>query len=85
MDPLRPTWGLWYWPAFLIVTSLAFLPAEVTALFTNSVNTLSDYSWFELSVDPHLTRHTIAWAFSLIVWLLFVTVITGHIWFRSPG
>ena len=85
VSALRPTWGRLYWPLALAATSLLFFPAELTALFTNSVNTLSDYSWYELHVSPGFTVHTIAWYASFISWLLFVAVITGHIWFRAPG
>ena len=82
---MRPTWGLHYWPVFLIAVSVAFLIPEFIALLTNSVNTLSDYSWFQLGISPHLSRHTIAAWLSLAGWLAFVAVITGHIWFRTPG
>jgi hypothetical protein len=59
------TWGLWYWPTGLVITSLLFFPAEVYALFTNSLNTLSDYSYYELHMQTATGRitniHTIAW------------------------
>ena len=79
------TWGGWYWPAGLSIASLLFVPAEIFALLTNSANTLSDYCWAELHVNPHLTVHTSAWWASIVAWVLFVAVITGHIWFRAPG
>lgn len=83
------TWGLWYWPMGLIITSLLFLPAEIFALATNSLNTLSDYSYYELHMQTAAGRitniHTIAWWGSLVAWLLFVVVITGHIWLRNPA
>lgn len=83
------TWGLWYWPTGLIITSLLFLPAEIFALATNSLNTLSDYSYYELHMQTAAGRitniHTVAWWGSLIAWLLFVVVITGHIWLRNPS
>lgn len=83
---MRPTWGLLYWPFFMSTVSLLFLPAELIALFTNSVNTLSDYSWYELGVNGRMIpSHPIPWGLSFIGWVLFVVVITGHIWFRSPG
>ena len=85
----RITWGLWYWPAGLIAVSLLFVPAELFALATNSLNTLSDYSYYELGMQTALGRfalhHTVAWWASLVAWLLFVVVITGHIWWRQPG
>lgn len=78
-----PTWGREYWPVFLIVTSLLFLAGELTALATNARNTLSDYSWFELHLRPGISVHSMAWYLSFTGWLLFVVVITWHIWFRS--
>ena len=81
-----PTWGLIYWPTFLTVTGLLFLPAELFALFFNQVqNTLSDYCWHELDVTRALTfdAHGVAWWVSLIMWVMFVVAITLHIWYRS--
>ena len=82
-----PTWGLIYWPIGMVIVSLIFLPAELYALFTNSANTLSDYSWHELGIDKavHVSYHTLAWYLSIISWALFVIIITGHIWFRTPS
>lgn len=74
------TWGGFYWPYWIILTSLTFGVPEVIALFTNYMNTLSEYAWHELNVSPHVTVHTIAWYASIIIWLLFVVVITAHIW-----
>lgn len=79
------TWGKEYWPIFLIVVSVLFAVPELYALFTNVLNTLSDYSWFELHVRPGINRHTIAWWISLSAWAVFAVVITGHIWFRNPS
>jgi hypothetical protein len=82
---LEPTWGGYYWPFFLIVASLLFLVPELIALFTNATNTLSDYSWRELNVRGglHFDQHTAAWGISLAAWLVFVIVITLHIWWKS--
>ena len=53
-----PTWGSVYWPWYLITASAAFLAAEVFALFTNSANTLSDFSWYELGITGTIgARH----------------------------
>ena len=76
------TWGKYYWPFYLILLSLLFLVPELIALFTNYMNTLSQYTWAELNVNPHISAHTIAWYLSLSGWVLFVIVITLHIWFR---
>lgn len=80
-----PTWGLVYWPVGLTALSLLFLPAELIALFTNPANTLSDYCWHELNVTRAFTfdAHGVAWWASFASWLLFVIVITMHIWFRA--
>jgi len=78
-------WGNWYWPRGLIVVFVAFAVPELYALFTNVQNTLSDYCWRELNVNVAWGHgvHTAAWWFSLVMWLTFVAVITGHIWWRS--
>jgi hypothetical protein len=80
-----PTWGLTYWPIFLIAGSAWFIIGESLALATNAKNTLSDYSWYELHIQPGITQHTVAWYFSLIAWVLFAVLITGHIWLRNPS
>jgi hypothetical protein len=78
-------WGLHYWPGYLTVASLFFLVPELFALATNPANTLSDYCWHELDVTRALefTMHSVAWYASLAAWIVFVLVITLHIWFRS--
>lgn len=76
------TWGRLYWPFFIIVTSALFLGPELIATFTNRANTLSEYAWAELRVSG-LAIHDIAWYISIVAWLLFVVVITAHIWWRS--
>lgn len=77
------TWGKYYWPYFFILVSVIFLVPELIALFSNPANTLSDYSWQELHVTGYVRIHTLAWWLSLIGWLLFVVVITAHIWWRK--
>jgi type II secretory pathway component PulF len=76
------TWGKYYWPYFLILTSVIFLVPEIVALFTNVTNTLSWYARHMLNVSAHMTVHTLAWYISLTAWILFVIVITGHIWWN---
>jgi hypothetical protein len=81
-----PTWGLIYWPFWIILVSVAFLPVEIFALITGQAqNTLSDYCWHELDVTRALTfsAHGVAWWASLIIWGFFVVAITLHIWYRS--
>lgn len=85
---MRATWGNYYWPYFLILTSATFGIPELIALFTNVANTLSDYSRLQLHVGTAFAGqvHTLAWWGSLAAWLLFAVVITVHIWFvRFPG
>jgi hypothetical protein len=81
----RPTWGSDYWPWFLLGAGLAFLIPEVIAFFTNSANTLSDFSWYELGISGRINHHTVYWWVSLAAWWVFVGVISAHIWFRTPG
>jgi hypothetical protein len=81
-----PTWGLIYWPTYLMISLSLFLPVEVYALVTNQAqNTLSDYCWHELDVTKALaiSGHGMAWWCSLILWGFFVVAITLHIWYRS--
>lgn len=80
------TWGLWYWPTWIMVCSVTFLPTEIYALVTNQVSdTLSDYCWHELDVTRAFTfnAHGVAWWLSLIMWGFFVVAITLHIWYRA--
>lgn len=87
------TWGNWYWPTALIIVSsvagLLFFPAETYAFFTNTGNTLSDFSRYELGLQTAFggsTRlHTVSWWVSFLVWDAFVIWITGHIWFLQWG
>ena len=82
---MRPTWGLYYWPYWMTLTALTFGVPELIALFTNTLNTLSDYSWYELGINARVSPSHPAWFLSFTAWILFVVVITGHIWFRTPG
>jgi hypothetical protein len=80
------TWGKWWWPIFLIVTSLAFLVPELIALVTNFRNTLSDYARYELNVTTPtqgFTTHTAAWLLSLGVWLVVAFWLTWHVWWAK--
>lgn len=79
------TWGLFYWPKFLIAGSMFFLLPELFALITNASNTLSDYCWRELNVNVTFGegQHSVAWWASLASWLVFTIIITLHIWWRS--
>lgn len=85
------TWGRYYWPIVLISGSsligcLVGIP-ELIALATNPANTLSDYAHFELNVTTGTVAngiHTVAWWASLVIWLLFVVIITWHIWWAGP-
>ena len=79
-------WGKIYWPIALTVASvIMFGIPELIALFTNPANTLSDYSWSELNVTVAYGHgiHTVAWWASIVVWFVFVVVITIHIWWRG--
>jgi hypothetical protein len=75
------TWGIHYWPWYLITAALAFIIPEGIALFTNHQNTLSDYAWQELDIRGNF-HHTLAWGLSQAAWVMFAVVITFHIWYR---
>ena len=77
------TWGKYYWPIALIFSTIGlFGIPELIALATNWHNTLTQYSWTELHING-VPIHGIAWWSSLLVWLLFVVVITIHIWWKG--
>lgn len=79
------TWGRWYWSAYLIAGSVAFLGPEIYALFTNFKNTLSDYARFQLDVttpQQPFTSHSAAWLLSLGAWLVVAFWLTFHVWFE---
>lgn len=84
---MRATWGTYYWPYFLILVSVEFGVPELIALGTNVANTLSDYARLQLHVGTAFAGsvHTVAWWASLIAWLLFVVVITDHVWWARFG
>jgi hypothetical protein len=79
------TWGLRYWPAFLVAVSIAFLLPETFAFFTNHNNTLSDYAWHELGFSGKTGLRGFADWFSFIAWSVGVVVLTAHIWFKVPS
>ena len=80
-----PTWGLLYWPLFLVAVSALFAGPELFALFTNHANTLSDFSRYEIGITGRTVHPGVpAWWISQTAWLLFVVVITGHIWYLTP-
>jgi hypothetical protein len=77
--------GRLYWPIWLTLCGVSFAIPELWALATNQTNTLSDYCWNELHVTRALefTIHSVAWYSSFFAWLIFVIIITLHIWYRS--
>jgi hypothetical protein len=81
------TWGKVYWPTYLILLATLFAIPELIALATNYANTLSDYAHLELNVTTATVArgiHTVAWYVSLVGWLVFVVIITWHIWWAGP-
>jgi hypothetical protein len=76
------TWGRVWWPVWIILTTCLFLGPEIYALVTNYRNTLSQYAWTELNVNPHIHVHTIAWFLSLAGFVLAVIVLIAHIWYH---
>lgn len=84
---IKTAWGNFYWPYWLILTSLTFIVPELLAVFTNAANTLTRYTHIQLSVTTATVNahiHTVAWYVSLIGWLVFVVLITIHIWWAGP-
>lgn len=86
------TWGMKYWPWFLLVTTAQILfgfgVPETIALVQGAHkpssgvdNTLSHYARYELNVSAHMTIHTVTWWFTLVVFLAFVVFAVSHIWF----
>jgi hypothetical protein len=75
-------WGYTYWPvALLVAIAGLFGIPELIALFTNRGNTLSEYAWHELYIGSFPAHSAARWV-SLVVWLIFVVIITLHIWWR---
>lgn len=42
---MTPTWGVWYWPVFVVTGLTAFLVPEIIGLCTNWHNTFSAAIW----------------------------------------
>jgi hypothetical protein len=82
---MKPTWGLLYWPAFIYAVAILFLGPEVYAFFTNDRNTLSDFAWYELGISGTIDYHHPAWWISLIATVVFLGMLIGHIWFKTPS
>ena len=78
-----PGWGAWYWPTWMIVLLVGFLPAEIYALVVNWRDTLSNWVWTALKITGH--ESMTAWnATDYLVfgaWLVLVTWLTGHFFF----
>lgn len=78
------TWGRWYWPLFLVASLLLLLIPEIYALVTNYHNSLSYWVWTSLRVnqgapiDSWTAPHYLAAG----VYLVVVTWLTGHLFFR---
>lgn len=78
------TWGLWYWPAFILTTLVLFAPAETYALMTNPQNTLSDFAWREFGFPQSgdSLMFTAAWYFSFAGYIAITVFLGIHIWFE---
>ncbi len=77
------TWGLTYWPAFILAVVLSFGVAETIALITNTRNTLSWFAWRELGVplNGSTPLFTAAWYFSFALYIVVAVFLGIHIWF----
>lgn len=80
---MRATWGVWYWPSWFAFTLLTLLGPEVYALFTNVYNTQSYWVWGQLEIQPVPTGPWTAAHFIVFgLWLVMMTWLTGHYFFR---
>jgi hypothetical protein len=80
---VKATWGLVYWPAFIITVVLMFGIPETIGLVTNTRNTLSWFAWREFGVPNSysMPAFTAAWYFSFALYLVIVVFLGIHIWF----
>jgi len=83
--PLSPevTWGRWYWPLWLTVTTVTLMGPEVFALTEHAKNTLSEWVWEQLSVPaeqqlPWTAAHYLIFG----AWLTVISWLTWHFFFR---
>lgn len=78
------TWGRWYWPVWMAVLFFSFLGPEISALIVNHNNTLSDWVWVQLKVDPTQKQQQWTAAHLLVfgVWCLVVYWLTFHFFYR---
>jgi uncharacterized RDD family membrane protein YckC len=80
------TWGNLYWPIALpIILLIIFIP-ETIALVTNAKNTLSDWTWNILHVQPGggpISGWTVLHFFVFVIWLGLVIWLTYHFFFRD--
>lgn len=83
MPTQHATWGLWYWPSFILAVVALFSVPEIVALITNTYNTLSWFAWraFGFPRPGVGTIYTAAWYFSFALYLVIVTFLAIHIWF----
>jgi hypothetical protein len=80
-----PTWGLIYWPLYIVAAIALFAGPELVALFTHSSNTLSYFAWWELGIGGRYNPHTVFWWVSLLGFIAITATLIGHIWFRTPA
>ena len=79
------TWGLLYWPIYLVSVTIGFAVPEVIGLFTNTRNTLSWYAWTEMHVRPMepFTVHNAGWFLSQGMFLTVASWLLYHIWYMK--
>ena len=79
------TWGLLYWPIYLISVTIGFAVPEVIGLFTNTRNPLSWYAWDEMHVRPMMpfTAHNAGWFLSQGMYLTIASWLLWHIWYMK--
>lgn len=79
-----PTWGLWYWPVWLVVMLTTLAIPEFYALFTNTQNTQSAWVWRELDVTTDTPKPWTAVHYLFFgLWLVIMSWLTFHYFWRK--
>jgi hypothetical protein len=80
------TWGNDYWPWALLAVVLIIMIPETIALATNAANTLSDWVWRVLHVNPGggaISGWTFLHYAFFVLWVGLFVWLTYHFFFRD--
>jgi len=79
------TYGLWYWPIWLGVILIGFLPAEIIGLIQGGQNTFSNWVWQYLKVakNESIANWTATDFLLFGAWLVLIVWLTFHLFFRK--